>query len=90
MYLDKSSTDIGVYDVSEEFYKRGEAKFNRAISLYRDFFVRDQDLDSYTISRNIVKKHTKIYMKYFNYVLDDFIPCEVCGEQSSRYSSYRE
>ena len=47
--LDKSSTDIGIYDVSEEFYKRGEAKFNRAISLYRDFFVRGEDLDSYTI-----------------------------------------
>ena len=26
-----------------------------------------------------MKKHTKIYMKHFNYVLDDFIPCEVCG-----------
>jgi len=26
-----------------------------------------------------VKKHTKIYMKHFNYVLDDFIPCEICG-----------
>ena len=47
--LDKASTDIGIYDVSEEFYKRGEAKFNRAISLYRDFFVKGQDLDTYTI-----------------------------------------
>lgn len=47
--LDKGSCDIGVYDVSEEFYKRGEAKFNRAISLYRDFFVRGEDLDTYTI-----------------------------------------
>mgnify|MGYP003109503976 CR=1 FL=1 len=25
-----------------------------------------------------MKKHTKIYMEYFDYVLDDFIPCEVC------------
>ena len=47
--LDKSSTDIGIYDVSEEFYKRGEDKFNRAISRYRDFFVKGQDLDTYTI-----------------------------------------
>tara|TARA_R100000734_G_C3306645_1_gene97141 strand:+ start:849 stop:1094 length:246 start_codon:yes stop_codon:yes gene_type:complete len=29
-----------------------------------------------------VKKHTKIYIKYFNYVLDDFIPCEVCGSRA--------
>lgn len=47
--LDKGSCDIGVYDISEEFYKRGEAKFNRAVSLYRDFFVRGEDLDTYTI-----------------------------------------
>ena len=29
-----------------------------------------------------MKKHTKIYMKYFNYVLDDFIPCEICGSRA--------
>ena len=29
-----------------------------------------------------MKKHTKIYMKHFNYVLDDFIPCEVCGSRA--------
>ena len=29
-----------------------------------------------------MKKHTKIYMQYFNYVLDDFIPCEVCGSRA--------
>lgn len=47
--LDKSSCDIGIYDVSEEFYLRGEAKFQRAIKTYRDFFVNHQDLDSYII-----------------------------------------
>ncbi len=47
--LDKASCDIGIYDVSEEFYKRGEAKFNRAIKVYRDFFVKGEDLDSYII-----------------------------------------
>jgi exodeoxyribonuclease VIII len=51
--LDKSSTDIGIYDVSEEFYKRGEYKFNRAIGLYRDFFVNNQDLDTYTIRETL-------------------------------------
>ena len=29
-----------------------------------------------------MKKQTKIYMQYFNYVLDDFIPCEVCGSRA--------
>ena len=29
-----------------------------------------------------MKKHTKIYMKYFDYVLDDFIPCEICGSRA--------
>lgn len=47
--LDKGSCDIGIYDCSEEFYKRGEAKFNRAINVYRDFFVKGNDLDSYII-----------------------------------------
>jgi hypothetical protein len=30
-----------------------------------------------------LKKHTKIYMQYFNYVVDDFIPCEVCGVRAN-------
>lgn len=29
-----------------------------------------------------MKKHTKIYMNHFNYVLDDFIPCEICGSRA--------
>jgi len=30
-----------------------------------------------------MKKHTKIYMKHFDYVLDDFIACEVCGARAN-------
>ena len=26
-----------------------------------------------------MKNHTKIYMEYFGYVIDDIILCEVCG-----------
>ena len=33
-------------------------------------------------NRYIMKKHTKIYMDYFNYGIDDFIPCEVCGQRA--------
>ena len=27
-----------------------------------------------------MKKHTKIYLDYFEYAISDFIPCEVCGK----------
>lgn len=27
-----------------------------------------------------MKKHTKIYIDYFGYGIDDYIPCELCGE----------
>jgi 5-methylcytosine-specific restriction endonuclease McrA len=29
-----------------------------------------------------MKKHTKIYLKYFGYSIADFIPCEVCGSKA--------
>ena len=29
-----------------------------------------------------MKKHTRIYLDYFGYVLDDFIPCEVCSSRA--------
>lgn len=29
-----------------------------------------------------MRKHTKIYLDYFGYGPDDFIPCEVCGNKA--------
>ena len=29
-----------------------------------------------------MKNHTKIYLEYFNYGQEDFIPCEVCGRKA--------
>ncbi|MFW5889295.1 MAG: HNH endonuclease [Nanoarchaeota archaeon] len=29
-----------------------------------------------------MKKHTKIYLKYFGYGEQDFIPCEICGNKA--------
>ena len=29
-----------------------------------------------------MKKHTKIYLDYFGYGEQDFIPCEICGQQA--------
>ena len=29
-----------------------------------------------------MQKHTKVYMKYFDYREQDVIPCEACGRQA--------
>jgi hypothetical protein len=29
-----------------------------------------------------MKKHTKIYLDYFGYGIEDFIPCECCGTKA--------
>lgn len=29
-----------------------------------------------------MKKHVKIYLDYFSYGIEDFIPCEVCGQKA--------
>lgn len=29
-----------------------------------------------------MRNHTKVYMSHFGYALDDFIPCEVCGNRA--------
>lgn len=29
-----------------------------------------------------MKKHIKVYLNYFGYGLDDFIPCELCGNRA--------
>ena len=29
-----------------------------------------------------MKKHTKVYLKYFDYGLEDFIPCTACGKRA--------
>lgn len=29
-----------------------------------------------------MKPHTKAYLKYFNFDISDFIPCELCGNRA--------
>ena len=29
-----------------------------------------------------MKNHTKVYCSHFGYILDEFIPCEVCGARA--------
>ena len=47
--IDKGSLDIGIYDVSEEFYNSGKEKVTRAIETFETFFINGADIDSYCI-----------------------------------------
>jgi len=49
LIVDKASTDIGVFDVSDDFLKRGENKFRQAVDNYKYFFEQDNDLDQYVM-----------------------------------------
>lgn len=51
LVLDKSSLDIGVFEVSEEFYLRGKEKTELGISRYKEwFFLKEINLDNYYIT----------------------------------------
>ena len=45
--VDKASLDIGIYDVSEEFYMEGEKKTEAACEIYRTFFEYGVDVNEY-------------------------------------------
>ena len=47
--IDKGSLDIGIYDVSEEFYNLGKERVLDALDIYETFFINGADLDSYCI-----------------------------------------
>ena len=47
--VDKSSCDIGIYDVSEGFYKQGKDKVKKALETFETFFINGADIDSYCI-----------------------------------------
>lgn len=49
LVIDKASTDIGIFDVSEEFLARGENKFRQAVDNYKYFFQEENDLDQYVM-----------------------------------------
>lgn len=49
LVVDKGSTDIGVFECSDEFLQRGEDKFHQAVSNYKYFFQEDNDLDQYVM-----------------------------------------
>ena len=49
LVIDKASTDIGIFDVSDEFLARGEQKFRQAVDNYKYFFQDENDLDQYVM-----------------------------------------
>ena len=49
LVVDKGSTDIGIFDVSDEFLNRGEQKFHQAVDNYTYFFKEEHDLDQYVL-----------------------------------------
>lgn len=47
--VDKGSLDIGIYNVSEEFYLGGEQKTEAACEVYRTFFEYGVDVNEYCL-----------------------------------------
>ena len=49
LVIDKASTDIGIFETTDEFIAKGKEKFDRAVSDYKYFFQEDNDLDQYVM-----------------------------------------
>ena len=49
LVIDKGSLDVGIFDCSEEFYLSGKQKTYEAIARYKQFFIDEVDIDSYTL-----------------------------------------
>jgi hypothetical protein len=48
--IDKSTGDLGIYDVEQSFYDSGQEKFERGLEIYEKFFVKEEEeLNSYII-----------------------------------------
>lgn len=48
--IDKSTGDLGIYDVTENFYQSGKDKLEYALKIYEKYFVRvEEDLNAYVI-----------------------------------------
>lgn len=47
--VDKGSTDIGIFETSDEFIEAGRAKFIQAVGIYKYFFREENDIDQYVL-----------------------------------------
>ena len=49
--IDKSSGDLGIYDVSESFYESGKDKLEYALRIFEKFFVdRTEEINEYVVT----------------------------------------
>ena len=51
--ISKNTLDVGVWNVSKDFYEYGKKEVERAVKLYKTFFIEDFDLNDYTITGTI-------------------------------------
>ena len=49
LVIDKASTDIGIFETTDDFIAKGEQKFIQAVDNYKYFFEQDNDLDQYVM-----------------------------------------
>jgi hypothetical protein len=48
--IDKSTGDLGIYDVTENFYNSGKEKLEYGLKIYEKYFIKEEeDLNSYVI-----------------------------------------
>jgi len=47
--VDKKSCDVGIYDISEDFYNLGKERVLDALDTFETFFINGADIDSYCI-----------------------------------------
>lgn len=48
--IDKTTQDIGIYSISEEFYKLGEQLVKNATKTYREYFIENKDINQHLIT----------------------------------------
>ena len=49
LVIDKASTDIGIFETTDDFIAKGEQKFIQAVDNYKYFFEQENDLDQYVM-----------------------------------------
>lgn len=50
LVIDKGSLDIGIWEVSEEFYLQGKEKVAIGIQRYKDYFINGESINDYVIT----------------------------------------
>lgn len=51
--IDKNTMDIGIYECSEEFLEYGKEKFERAIEIYKHFFIDENSIEQHCIKETL-------------------------------------